>query len=210
MLNAALTGNIASGKSTVAALFAKWGAAVIDADAIVHELQRPGTGVYDAIVRRFGPRVVGARGLLDRATLRARVLADPDARRDLEAIVHPAVARRRAELLEEARRRGVRVAVSDIPLLFEALDPVAFDAVVLVDAPEPERRRRLLTDRDLDPAEVDRLLAAQLPSAAKRARSTWVIDNDGSRADLERRAREVWEALVAAAEARPGAPARPA
>lgn len=210
MLNAALTGNIASGKSTVAALFAKWGAAVIDADAIVHELQRPGTGVYDAIVRRFGPRVVGARGLLDRATLRARVLADPDARRDLEAIVHPAVARRRAELLEEARRRGVRVAVSDIPLLFEALDPVAFDAVVLVDAPEPERRRRLLTDRDLDPAEVDRLLAAQLPSAAKRARSTWVIDNDGSRADLERRARGVWEALVAAAEARPGAPARPA
>jgi dephospho-CoA kinase len=210
MLDVALTGNVASGKSSVAALFAAWGATVIDADAIVHELQRPGTGVYDAILRRFGHRIVGPRGLLDRDALRARVLADPDARRDLEAIVHPAVAQRRAELLAEARRHGARVVLSDIPLLFEALDPAAFDAVVLVDAPEAERRRRLVEDRGLDPAEADRLIAAQMPSAPKRARSTWVIDNDGTRADLERRARAVWEALAGTAEAHPGHPAAPA
>ncbi|HEX5631715.1 MAG TPA: dephospho-CoA kinase, partial [Gemmatimonadales bacterium] len=180
MLNVALTGNVASGKSTVAALFAAWGATVIDADALVHELQRPGTGVYEAIVRRFGHRIVGPRGLLDRDALRARVLADPDARRDLEAIVHPAVARRREELVADARRRGAPVVVSDIPLLFEALDPAAFDAVVLVDAPAAVRRRRLVEERGLDPAEAERLMAAQLPSAAKRARSTWVIDNDGT------------------------------
>ncbi len=210
MLNVALTGNVASGKSTVAAFFAAWGAVVIDADAIVHELQRPGTGVYDAIVRRFGQRVVGPRGLLDRDALRARVLADPDARRDLEAIVHPAVARRREELVADARRRDVRVVVSDIPLLFEALDPAAFDAVVLVDAPEAVRRRRLVTLRGLDPAEAERLMAAQLPSSTKRARSTWVIDNDGTLAGLERRARAVWEALAGAAGPRRGPPPGPA
>ena len=210
MLNVALTGNVASGKSAVAALFAAWGATVIDADAIVHELQRPGTGVYDAILGRFGPRVVGPRGLLDRDALRARVLADPDARRDLEAIVHPAVARRREELMADARRRGVQVVVSDIPLLFEALDPAAFDAVVLVDAPEAERRRRLVVERGLDPAEAERLMAAQLPSAAKRARSTWVIENDGTLADLERRARGVWEALAGASGPRPAPPVGPA
>jgi len=210
MLDVALTGNVASGKSSVAALFAAWGATVIDADAIVHELQRPGTGVYDAILRRFGHRIVGPRGLLDRDALRARVLAEPDARRDLEAIVHPAVAQRRAELLADARRRGARVVVSDIPLLFEALDPAAFDAVVLVDAPEAERRRRLVEDRGLAPAEAERLIATQMPSAPKRAQSTWVIDNDGTRADLERRARAVWEALAGTAEAYPGHPAAPA
>src|SRR5690606_24686818 len=147
---------------------------------------------------------------LDRDALRARVLADPDARRDLEAIVHPAVARRREELVADARRRGVPVVVSDIPLLFEALDPAAFDAVVLVDAPEAERRRRLVAMRGLDPAEAERLMAAQLPSSAKRARSTWVIDNDGTLAELERRARAVWEALAGASGPRRGSPAGPA
>ena len=191
----ALTGNVAAGKSAVAALFARWGAVLIDADAIVHELQRPGTPVHDAIRRRFGPAVTGAQDVLDRGALRALVLADPDARRDLEGIVHPAVARRREALLEEARRRGAEVVVSDIPLLFEALDPAAFDAVVLVDAPVAERRRRLVEDRGLAPAEADRLISAQQPSGEKRARSTFVIDNDGTRAELERRARAVWEAL---------------
>lgn len=210
MLSIALTGNVAAGKSAVAAHFAAWGAAVIDADVIVHELQRPGTAVHAAIVRHFGPGVVGPRGQLDRDALRARVLADPGARRALEAIVHPAVAHQRGEQLAAARSRGTAVAVSVIPLLFEVLDPAEFDAVVLVDAREAERRRRLVEDRGLDPDEAGRLIAAQLPSGAKRRRSTWVIDNDGTLADLERRARVVWDALVAAAGGAAPASAPPA
>lgn len=196
-LNVGLTGNVASGKSSVAALFQRWGAAVIDADAIVHELQRPGTDVHAAIVRRFGPGVLLPDGALDRAALRDWVLADPGARRDLEAIVHPAVAARRAELVDAALERRVPVVVSEIPLLFEALDPAAFDAVVLVEAPEAVRRRRLMEQRGLAPAEADRLIAAQMPSELKRARSRFVIENDGSPDDLERRSRAVWEALAA-------------
>ncbi|MGH7585241.1 MAG: dephospho-CoA kinase [Gemmatimonadales bacterium] len=195
-LNVGLTGNVASGKSRVAALFQRWGAAVIDADAIVHELQRPGTDVHAAIVRRFGPGVLLPDGTLDRAALRDWVLVDPGARQDLEAIVHPAVAARRAELVDAARERDVPVIVSEIPLLFEALDPAAFDAVVLVEAPEAVRRRRLMERRGLAPADADRLIAAQMPSGLKRARSRFVIENDGSPDELERRSRAVWEALA--------------
>jgi dephospho-CoA kinase len=198
MMHVALTGNIAAGKSTVARHFADWGATVIDADAIVHDLQRPGQPVLAAMVQRFGPEILRADGSLDRAALRHLVLEDPGARTDLEAIVHPAVARRRAELVAAAAPAG-RIVVSDIPLLFEAADPAAFDGVVLVDAPEAIRRDRLVRIRGLPPAEADRLIAAQIPSAAKRPRSDFVIDNDGSPEQLEAAARAVWVQLVAAA-----------
>jgi dephospho-CoA kinase len=195
MLHIALTGNIAAGKSAVADLFRRWGATLIDADEIVREAQAPGTAVFDAIVRRFGPSVVAADGTLDRSALRAAALADPAALADLNGIVHPAVHRRRAELVAEARRRGDAVVVSVIPLLFEVADPAEFDAVVLVDAPEPLRRERLIVRRGLGATDADRLIAAQDPAAPKRARSDYVIDNDGDFAALERRAAEVWAAL---------------
>jgi dephospho-CoA kinase len=197
-LHVGLTGNAAAGKSTVAELFRRWGATVIDADAIVRELQAPGAPVLGAIVARFGPGVLTADGALDRPALRARVLADPAALADLNRLVHPAVAERRRALLAEARRRGDRIVVSDIPLLFEADDPSGFDAVVLVDAPAAVRRARLAA-RGLAAEEIERLMAAQQPAAAKRARSDFVIDNDGDRAALERAAREVWAALLARA-----------
>ena len=197
-LHVGLTGNAAAGKSTVAELFRRWGATIIDADAIVRELQAPGAPVLGAIVARFGPGVLTADGALDRPALRARVLADPAALADLNRLVHPAVAERRRALLAEARRRGDRIVVSDIPLLFEADDPSGFDAVVLVDAPAAVRRARLAA-RGLAAEEIERLMAAQQPAAAKRARSDFVIDNDGDRAALERAAREVWAALLARA-----------
>ena len=199
MLSVALTGNIGAGKSTVAALFRRWGATVLDADAIVRELQEPGSPVLTAIGARFGPGVLTPDGALDRAALRARVLADPGELAALNAIVHPAVRRRLAELLEAARGRGDRIVVSDIPLLFETGDPTAFDAVVLVDAPVAVRRNRLLAERALAPDEADRMIAAQQPAVAKRTRSDYVIDNAGDRAALERAATEVWRALVARA-----------
>jgi dephospho-CoA kinase len=199
MLSVALTGNIGAGKTTVAELFRRWGATVIDADELVREAQAPGHPILRRIAERFGAELIGQDGTLDRAALRARAMADPAALADLNRIVHPEVHRRRLALLAEARARGDRVVVSDIPLLFEADDPAAFDAVVLVDAPEPARRARLLAHRDLSASEADRMIAAQHASGPKRARSDYVIDNDGDLAALERAARSVWQALLARA-----------
>ena len=199
MLNVALTGNIAAGKSAVAELFRAWGATLIDADRLAREAQAPGTPGLRAIAERLGQDLVGADGGLDRSALRRRVMADPAALAELNRIVHPEVFRRRRALEAEARRRGDRIVVSDIPLLFEVADPAAFDVVVLVDAPEAVRRARLITERGLSALEADRMLAAQAPSGPKRERSTFVIDNDGDLATLEARAREVWKALLARA-----------
>jgi dephospho-CoA kinase len=200
MLNVALTGNIASGKSTVAELFRSWGATLIDADRLVRDAQAPGGPVLRAIAGRFGQDLVDPAGMLDRRALRQRVMGDPAALADLNRIVHPDVLRRRAALEQEARHRGDRIVVSDIPLLFEAADPSQFDAIVLVDAPEAIRQARLVTQRGLSADDADRMLAAQEPSGPKRKRSTYVIDNDGDRATLEVRAREVWAQLVARVE----------
>ena len=196
MLSVALTGNIGAGKTTVAGLFSLWGATVIDSDQLVREAQSPGQPVMARMVAQFGDEIIAADGTVDRALLRSRVLADPAALADLNRIVHPEVDRRRKLLLEEARARGDRIVVSDIPLLFEAADPAEFDAVVLVDAPEPVRRARLEASRRLTAREVDALFAAQLPSAAKRARSDYIIDNQGDLEALERAAAGVWHSLL--------------
>jgi dephospho-CoA kinase len=199
MLNVALTGNIASGKSVVAAMFARWGATVIDADRLVRQAQAPGSPVLQAIADRFGPEFLGPDGALRRDALRRRVMGDAAALTELNRIVHPEVLRRRAALEDEAHARGDRIVVSDIPLLFEAADPSAFDAIVLVDSPERVRRARLITERALSEEEADRMMASQMPSAPKRARSTYVIDNEGDLAELERAAATVWAALLARA-----------
>jgi dephospho-CoA kinase len=175
--------------------FATWGAAVIDADAVVRELQQPGSPVLGAIVDRFGPELLQPDGSLNRIALRRRVMGDADALAALNAIVHPAVAARRRELLEEAERRGAGIVVSEIPLLFEVLDPDEFDVVVLVHAPEDTRRRRLIDVRGIHPDDADRLLASQLDAESKRQRSDIVIDNDGTVGELKCRAREAWNAL---------------
>ena len=199
MLNVALTGNIASGKSTVAALFQRWGATIIDADRLVREVQAPGSPVLGAIADRFGEEYLGPGGELRREVLRRRITDDAAARADLDRIVHPEVLRLRARREAEARERGDRIVVSDIPLLFEAADPSAFDTVVLVDAPEHVRRARLIAERGLSRQEADRMMAWQQPSGPKRSGSTYVIDNDGDLAALKREASKVWAALVARA-----------
>jgi len=202
VIRVALTGNIASGKSTVAALFRRWGATVIDADQLVREVQRPGTPALTAIARRFGQRVLLPDGALDRGALRRAVLADRAARHDLEAIVHPAVARLREQREAAAAAQGAALVVHDIPLLFEVLDPAAFDAVVLVDAPEPVRMARLVAERGMPEAEARALIATQMLAADKKrwrggnpARGPLVIENDGDQGRLEQRAREVWREL---------------
>ena len=174
MRRIALTGNIAAGKSTVAQLLRSWGAVLFDADEAVRVLQRPGSGVFAAIVAHFGGGVVRADG----------------------GLVHPAVDARRVAAQEAAAAAGAAVFVADIPLLFESADPSAYDGVILVDAPAGERRRRLINARPLSPLDADRLIAAQMPAAAKRALATWIIDNDADRATLVARTRAVWDAVT--------------
>ena len=195
MKNIGLTGNIAAGKSTVARLFADWGATILDADAIVHDLQRPGTPVFRAIIDRFGIDVLAEDGALDRAVIRGKVFSDRVELAALNAIVHPAVAAERERLIEEAQANHVTLVIHDIPLLFEVMDPATFDAVVLVDAPVAARRERLERTRGLGRSEAESMIASQMPATEKRKRATFVIDNDGSFERLERQALLVWKAL---------------
>ncbi len=196
MLNVAVTGNVAAGKSRVVRWFREWGATIIDSDALVREAQRPGTETLSAIRQRFGDDVIRPDGTLDRAALRGRVMADDAGLQALNAIVHPVVRQRREELAADAAARGDRVLVNDIPLLFEVLDPGAFDVTILVDAPVAVRRKRLMDDRGLTHEDADRLIAAQAPADQKRSRSDFVIDNDGSLDELRTHARQVWQSLL--------------
>jgi dephospho-CoA kinase len=192
----AVTGNIASGKSTVARLFESWGADRIDADALTRELQSPGTPVFQAIVGRFGPSVVAPDGALDRAWLRKVILADPAARIDLNAIVHPAVFARIGEELAASRARDRPVVVVEVPLLFETGTAGRFDQVVLVEAPREQIIERLVRIRGLDPETARRFLDAQAPADSAREQSDFVIRNEGSLEALEREARAVWRKLA--------------
>jgi dephospho-CoA kinase len=201
MLLVALTGNIASGKSSVARLFVARGATLIDADVLARLAVRVGTPCYDAIVRRWGQAVLSADGVLDRGALRHIVFEQPEELHALNAIVHPEVERMRAGLLAEARARGDRVVVCDIPLLFEANLTAGFDRIVLVDAPRSVRLERLVRDRGLRETEAMAMIAQQMPADLKRARADFVIDNDGTREALEHRVDEVWRALSAEADA---------
>jgi dephospho-CoA kinase len=190
-----LTGNIASGKSAVAAAWRALGAEVIDADALARRAVEPGTQALARIAARFGPGVIGVDGL-DRAALRAIVFADPAERAALEAIVHPEVARLRDAEEANATARGAHAVVHEIPLLFETGLAPLFDAIVLVDAPEPERLRRIVATRGVSGEEAKRMIAAQMPASAKRARADVIIENDGTLAELEARAADAWRQLV--------------
>jgi dephospho-CoA kinase len=176
-------------------LFRRWGATVVDADALAREAQAPGSAVLAMIVSRFGTGVLAKDGALDRAALRSKVMGDDAALTALNAIVHPAVQRRRDELQDEARERGDALLINDIPLLFEILDPAQFDAIVLVDAPVAVRRTRLRSLRGLTNEDADRMIGAQMAAERKRARSHYVIENAGTLGQLEAKALEVFIAL---------------
>lgn len=194
-----MTGNIASGKSSVTRLWRSLGARVSDADELARRAVEPGTPALSRIVLEWGSRVRARDGGLDRAVLRDIVFRDPEARERLESIIHPAVRALRDAEFAEAERAGADILVADIPLLFETGMASDFDVVVLVDAPVEERKRRLVEDRGIDPAEAERLIASQMPAELKRAGAHHVIENSGSREELERRAREVWSELERAA-----------
>jgi dephospho-CoA kinase len=200
VLNVALTGNVAAGKSTVARWFASWGATLVDSDALVAEAQQPGSATLTALATEFGASVILPDGSLDRATLRRLVFANNDARNRLNAIVHPVVQARRQELHVEALQRGDSILVNDIPLLFEVLDPSSFDMVILVESPNSFRRKRLL-DRGLSGEEAGRLMSSQVPSDQKRSLADIIIENCGSLDELENAAQDAWRTILLRANA---------
>jgi dephospho-CoA kinase len=201
MLLVGLTGNIGSGKSTVAQLLSERGATIIDADVLARRAVELGTSAHAAIAERWGTSILAADGTIDRSALRRIVFSEPQELEQLNAIVHPEVERMRATLVEQARARGDRVAVCDIPLLFEGKMTDRFDRILLVDAPRPVRLERLVRDRGLRETEAMDMIVAQMPAELKRARADFVIDNVGTITQLDQRVAEVWDALLVAADA---------
>lgn len=201
-LHVGLTGNIASGKSTVSHLLAAKGATIIDADLQARQAVEPGTPGLEAIRERFGNGVLLPDGTLNRGALRQLVFRDPVSRDALNQIVHPAVRALRDRELAAARARGDRVIVSDIPLLFETGLEHEFDALVFVDASDETRLARLVTLRSLPEADARAMMSAQWPAAEKRARSTFVVKNDGSVDALAEAVDALWKELLTLANSR--------
>jgi dephospho-CoA kinase len=198
MLLVGLTGNIASGKSTVSQMLSERGATIIDADVLARRAVERGTPAYQRIVERWGDAVLAPDGHLDRAALRGIVFSDPQELEHLNAIVHPEVERMRDRLVREALERGDRIVVCDIPLLFERHLGENFDRIILVDAPRPLRLERLVKDRGLRETEAMEMITAQMPAELKRARADIVIDNDGTLTKLEQDVAAAWAALLQA------------
>ena len=198
MLLVGLTGNIASGKSTVSQMLSERGATIIDADVLARRAVELGTPGYRRIVERWGDAVLAPDGHLDRAALRGLVFSNPDDLEHLNAIVHPEVERMRDQLVREALERGDRIVVCDIPLLFERHLGENFDRIILVDALRPLRLERLVKDRGLREPEAIDMITAQMPAELKRARADLVIDNDGTLAQLEQQVAAAWATLLQA------------
>lgn len=203
MILVGLTGGIGSGKSSVSTRLATLGAVVVDADAIVHRLQRPGTGVHAAIVRRFGTDVLDADGHLVRPHLAAMVFGDAGALADLNAIVHPAVAREMNGEVD-AQRSTNNVVVLDIPLLVE--NPrIGLCGTLVVDLDEENAVRRLVEQRGYLADDARARIAKQATRSARRAIADWIIDNSGDRTALEREVVAAWRWMTSLPHAGPDA-----
>ena|SRR5918993_3945736 len=193
MTRVGLTGGVASGKSTVSAILAELGAVVIDADLLAREVVAPGTGGLAAVVEEFGPDVLGADGGLDRARIGALVFADPERRRALEAIIHPRVRARAAEI--EAAAPPDAVVVHDIPLLAETGQAASFDAVVVVDVPVEVQVDRMVRIRGMSEADARARIAAQADRHTRLAIATYVVENAVSLDELRARVEEVYRTI---------------
>ena len=192
-----LTGNIASGKSAVADMLAERGATIIDADVLAREAVMKGSPALDSIVEKWGSDILDDDGNLDRAKLRQRVFEDQSDLDTLNEIVHPEVKRLRTLEVAAARARGDKVVVCVIPLLFERHLTEDFETIILVDAPRSVRLERIVRDRGIEEAEAMKMIAAQMPADLKRARADYVIENAGSRKDLEIEVDRIWQGIVA-------------
>jgi dephospho-CoA kinase len=192
----ALTGGIATGKSYVRAAFEKLGVPTIDADTLAREAVAPGSPGLAAVTARFGPQMLDASGSLDRRKLAALVFAEPAARRDLEAIVHPAVRQEIDRWFGSLDVTKHPLAIADIPLLYETGRDTAFEAVIVA-ACEPDIQVRRVMARDgATEEEARQRIAAQLPVDEKVRRANYVIRTDGTLADTDEQVREIHRRLL--------------
>ena len=192
-----LTGGIATGKSTVSAMFAHLGAKVVDADLLAREVVMPGQRAHREIVEAFGPEVLQADGALDRKRLGAIVFADAGKRKRLEEITHPAIRTRQQRILsvyEEEAFEGI--VIWDVALLIETGGAKSMDRVVVVIADEAIELSRLVAREGFSEEEARRRIASQMPLAEKVKVADHVIDNSGSRSETERRVGQVYRALL--------------
>ena len=191
-----LTGGIASGKTAVAELLAGCGAVIIDADLLAREVVAVGTRGLSDVVGRFGSAVRAEDGELDRGALGSMVFADPAARADLEAIIHPLVRARAAELDVLAEADGVEIVVQVIPLLVETGQQDGFDCCVVVDLDPSDQRDRLVGRSPFSIEQAQQRIDAQASRADRLAAATWVIDNSGPPAALADQVERLWRHLV--------------
>jgi dephospho-CoA kinase len=194
----ALTGGIASGKSTIARRLAEHGAVVVDADALVREVQAPGSPVFDAIAAEFGAGILGADGSLDRAALGAVVFSDEAARIRLNRIVHPAVRAASAQRFADAFAADANaVVVYDVPLLVEARVDDPWGLIVVAHAPADVRTERLVTLRGMTRTDAERRIAAQVGDDARLAVADVVIDTAGTMTETLAQTDALWDRLRA-------------
>jgi dephospho-CoA kinase len=200
----ALTGGIAAGKSTVARMFADCGATIVDADGLAREAVAVGSQGLVAVVKEFGPQVLTPDGALDRPALGKLVFDDESARRRLEAIVHPEVARLSAEAFATAAQQNPGgLIIYDVPLLVEAGRKAEFDAVVVVEASDDERRKRLQNERGLTAREAASRLAAQATNEQRRAIADFVVSTENSLDETRHEVESVYGKLLASSARSP-------
>ena len=195
MLRVGLTGGIGAGKSEVSKRLSALGAVLIDADVLAREVVATGTDGLAEVIAEFGPDVLAPDGSLDRPKLGARVFGDDPARKRLEAIIHPRVRARAAEI--EAEAGPDAVVVHDIPLLVETGQADRFDAVVVVDVPPDVQLARLTGVRGMTADEAEARIRSQASREDRLAVADHVVDNTGDLADLDDRVAELWDRLRA-------------
>lgn len=197
MLTVGLTGGIAVGKSTVMRTFAELGAVCFDADAIARSVVEPGRPALAAVVRAFGPSVLADDGTLDRAALGEIVFANPERRRELEAILHPPIIAEQDRLIDEVRAsRPDAIVIVDAALMIESGGYRRFDQLVVVHCAPEVQRQRLMARNGIAPEEADRRIAAQMPQDEKLKYATLAIDTGGTLDDTRQRTEAAWRELV--------------
>jgi len=190
-----LTGGVGSGKSTVADMLRELGAEVVDADQATHAAYAPGSAGFDSVVREFGPDYA-REGSIDRARLGELVFHDDDARRRLNAIVHPLVREWMARRTGEAAERGAEIVVHEVPLLFENGLEAMYEEVILVYVPAAVQLERLVSGRGVPKDRAKAMVAAQMPMDEKRRVARFVVDNSGTREETREQLKRLWDDVL--------------